>query len=146
MRVRCLHGYFIFQEMRPEQIADFTQRTGLTLASVDDYYTFDFIKEAPEFSLLGKPIFGVPAIKTFEGKPWEVFEQNKLVYDFTKGLVVPILSIVRPVTISQSGNKFVSSGLIQPGSLTAGGNRVTDYSAWFSRDKLSWNYSEVTYG
>ena len=145
MRVRCLHGYFIFNEMRQGQISDFMNLTGLSLVSKDNYYTFEGLEDAPEYSLVGKTLLNLPAIALFEGKPWEVFEANEMVFDFTTGLLVPITSIVRIIEIKQAGNMFVTNGLIQPGSLTADGKRVKDYAAWFSRDRLTWHYSEVAY-
>lgn len=145
MRLRCVHGYFKFDELRYGQVSDFMNLTGLSLVSVGDHFTFESLAEAPDFSLTGLDLLGVPAIATFEGPPGEVFRENEIVYDFTKDLVVPIASIVRPVEIQQAGNQFISSGLILPGSLTAAGKKVTDYLAWFSRDRLSWSYSEVAY-
>lgn len=145
MRVRCLHGYFIFDEMRQGQISDFMNLTGLSLVSKDNYYTFEGLEDAPEYSLLGKNYLNLPAVALYEGKPWEVFEANEFVFDFTTGLLVPIVSITRLVEIKQAGNLFVTNGLIQPGSLTKEGKRVKDYAAWFSRDRLTWHYSEVTY-
>lgn len=145
MRVRCLHGYFIFDEMRQGQISDFMNLTGLSLVSKDNYYTFEGLEDAPEYSLLGKNYLNLPAVALYEGKPWEVFEANEFVFDFTTGLLVPIVSITRLIEIKQAGNLFVTNGLIQPGSLTKEGKRVKDYAAWFSRDRLTWHYSEVTY-
>lgn len=145
MRVRCLHGYFIFDEMRQGQISDFMNLTGLSLVPKDNYYTFEGLEDAPEHSLVGKTLLNLPAIALFEGKPWEVFEANEFVFDFTTGLLVPITSIARIIEIKQAGNMFVTNGLIQPGSLTAEGKRVKDYAAWFSRDRLTWHYSEVAY-
>lgn len=145
MRVRCLHGYFIFDEMRQGQISDFMNLTGLSLVPKDNYYTFEGLEDAPEYSLLGKTYLNLPAVALYEGKPWEVFEANEFVFDFTTGLLVPITSIARIIEIKQAGNMFVSNGLILPGSLTTEGKRVKDYAAWFSRDRLTWHYSEVTY-
>lgn len=145
MRVRCIHGYFIFDEMRQGQISDFMNLTGLSLVPKDNYYTFEGLEDAPEYSLLGKTYLNLPAVALYEGKPWEVFEANEFVFDFTTGLLVPIVSITRLVEIKQAGNLFVTNGLIQPGSLTVEGKRVKNYAAWFSRDRLTWHYSEVTY-
>lgn len=145
MRVRCIHGYFIFDEMRQGQISDFMNLTGLSLVPKDNYYTFEGLEDAPEYSLLGKTYLNLPAVALYEGKPWEVFEANEFVFDFTTGLLVPIVSITRLVEIKQAGNLFVTNGLIQPGSLTVEGKRVKDYAAWFSRDRLTWHYSEVAF-
>lgn len=145
MRVRCLHGYFIFDEMRQGQISDFMNLTGLSLVPKDNHYTFEGLEDAPEHSLIGKTLLNLPAIALFEGKPWEVFEANEVVFDFTTGLLVPITSVARIIEIKQAGNMFITNGLILPGSLTAEGKRVKDYAAWFSRDRLTWHYSEVAY-
>ena len=119
--------------------------TGLELVPYGRAYTFADLEDAPDYSLATKALLGVPATATFEGEPWEVFEANGFVYDFSKGLVMPIASVVANVQVQQAGNRFISPGLILPGSLTAEGDRVKDYSAWFSRDTLRWLYSEVTY-
>lgn len=145
MRIRCLHGYFIFQDLRLGQISDFVSRFGLDLVSVGDYYTFSDIATAPKYSLKGKTILGQVATSNFEGHPWEVFEKNGLAYDFDKGLVLPIINQTQITTIQQAGNRFTSPGLILPGSVTADGDRVRDYSAWYSRDTLRFLYSEVVY-
>lgn len=145
MRVKCLHGFFIFQETRVGQVSDFMSLTDLSLVPWRDAYTFEDLADAPDFSIAGKTILGTPATKTIEGEPWEVFEGNEIVYNFNTGLVVPIAAITQQAVLQLAGNRFVSSGLILPGSLTAEGDRVKDYSAWFSRDTLRWLYSEVTY-
>lgn len=119
--------------------------TDLSLVPWRDAYTFEDLGDAPDFSIAGKAILGTPATKTIEGEPWEVFEGNGIVYNFNTGLVVPIASITQQAVLQLAGNRFVSSGLVLPGSLTAEGDRVKDYSAWFSRDTLRWLYSEVTY-
>lgn len=146
MKIKCLHGYFIFEETKIGQVSDFMSRFGLDLVPFRDHYTFADLEDAPTYSLVGKEILTYSAaIKTFEGEPWEVFEENLIVYDFSKGLVLPILNVVQNAQIVQAGNKFISQGLILPGSLTDEGDRVKDYSAWFSRDTLRFTYSEVSY-
>lgn len=145
MRIICRHGYFIFQELRVGQVSDFMSRFGLDLVSKGNDFTFSYLQSAPKYSLKNKQILGNTALFNFEGEPWEVFEKNKLVYDFDRGLVVPISTITQIVKIDEVGNKFISAGLIKPGSTTAGGQRVKDYSAWFSRDTLTFLYSEVAY-
>lgn len=145
MRLDCKHGFFIFQETKAGQISDYMSLSGATLVEKDNYYTFEALKDAPKYSLTGKPYLGIPAVATFEGNPWEVFEENEFVYDFTTGLVRPLISIVQRVSIAVAGNKFISNGLILPGSFTDAGKRITGYSAWYSRDRLTWNYSAVYY-
>lgn len=144
MRVKCVHGFFIFDETGAGQIADWMSLTGLSIAPWGDYYTFKDLIDAPDFSLAGAPLLGIPAIETFEGKPWEVFEANGFVYDFTLGLVRPIASVTMATEITQAGKFFVSPGLLLPGSVTAEG-KVKDFSGWYSRQRQTWHYSEVTY-
>lgn len=145
MRIVCRHGYFTFQELRVGQVSDFMSRYGLSIVSKGNEFTFADLESAPKYSLKNKMLMGNIALENFEGEPWQVFEKNKLVYDFDLGLVVPISSITQVVNIDESGNKFTSPGLIKPGSTTAGGQRVKDYSTWFSRDTLTFLYSEVAY-
>ena len=146
MRVKCRHGFFIFEETRVGQVSDFMSLTGLKLVPWRDEYTFETLADAPEYSLTGKDLLGIPAVATFEGQPWEVFEANGFVYDFVQDLVVPIASIIQTTRVQRAGNRFISPGLILPGSLTDEG-RVKDYAAWFSRDRspLSWIFTEVGY-
>lgn len=145
MKIKCLHGFFIFEEIRVGQVSDFVSRFGFKITPYSGRYTFDTLVPAPMHSLKGKAVLGNVALKNFEGEPWEVFEQNKLIYDFSKDLVVPIASIIQKVSIDQAGNRFISPGLILPGSTTDGGQRVKGYSAWYSRDTLRFTYSEVAY-
>lgn len=149
MKIRCLHGYFIFEETRPSQVSDFMRYTGLELVPKGPYFTFSDLVDAPEYSILGKPIeigpTPLPAIKTFSGLPWEVLEENNMVYDFQLGLLRPILSMTRVVSIGNGGNRYLADGLILPGSLTEGGQRVMNYAAWFSRETQRFMYTEVSY-
>lgn len=143
MRLKCAHGYFLFQETGLGQVSDWMNLTGLKLVPTGSQYTFEALGSVPDFSIKGGPFMGATATKTFEGSPSEVFEANRLVYDFSKGLVVPIDTVSFQTSISLAGNRYTSPGLIVPGSMTKDGKRVRDYAAWFSRDRLTWLYSEV---
>lgn len=145
MRIDCLHGYFKFYESRSGDISRFMSIfSGLSIFNNEDHYTFEALLEAPEYSILGNEYLGATATKTYSGKPWEIFRENGLAYDFNKGIVQPIASITQVVKIYESGNTFISQGLILPGSFTDEGGRVTDYSAWFLFDSLKFKYSELT--
>lgn len=149
MRLKCLHGYFILSESKSGQVSDFMSLTGLSIESKKDYFTFSDLVDAPHYSIIAKPIqiglVPLPAIATFEGEPWEVLEQNEMVYDFSRGLLVPIVSITKIIKIQNAGNKFISNGLIIPGSLTDEGQRVKSYDAYFIRESMKWVYTEVEY-
>ena len=144
MRIKCLHGFFIFEEEYIGDISDFMSLTGWTLVPRGTYYTFEKLLEAPDYSLVGKTLVDTPAVKTFAGKPWEVFEANAVVYDFVKALVVPIATIVQAAKLEDAGNYYLSNGLILPGSILPDG-RVTGYDANFSFNRQRWIYKEVTY-
>lgn len=146
MKVRCIHGYFIFEETRAGQLSEFMSLTGFELESNGDHFTFSDLVDAPNYSFLAKPYLLIPAIKTFEGHPWEVMRKNKLVYDFTKGLVVPLFSVTALAPVTEGSNYFLSTGMIVPGSLTEAGLRVTDYAAFFDYQQKTFKYSGVTLG
>lgn len=149
MKIRCLHGYFIFEETRVSQVSDFMRYTGLEIVPNGPYFTFSDLVDAPEYSFSSRAIeiglTPLPAIKTFAGEPWEVLEANEMVYDFALGLLRPITSVTQVVSIDDGANRFVSPGLILPGSITVEGQRVKDYAAWYSRDTQRFLYSEVSY-
>lgn len=146
MKVKCIHGYFIFDEILVGEISDFSSRYGLTIVPSYDHFTFEFLEDAPKYSIEGGEYLGATAIATFEGEPWEVMRANGLVYDFTSGAVVPISTITQRASVNAAGRYYISNGLIIPGSLTDEGERVTDYSAHYSNAQLNFRYSEVTYG
>lgn len=149
MKIKCLHGYFIFEETKVAQISDFMRYTDLEIIPVQNHFTFADLELAPEFSIKGKPIeigtAPLPAKVDFAGEPWEVMEANGMVYNFVTQLLQPIQSVTNIVSIDDGGNRFISPGLILPGSLTAEGKRVKDYAAWFSRDTQRFLYTAVAY-
>ena len=145
MRVKCLHGFFIFEELRIGQVSDFMEMSGLVLSPWRNYFTFEALAASENYSLQGSLYGQIVATKTFAGEPWEVFEANQIVYDFVTGLVVPIAAITQSVRLEVAGNRFISPGLILPGSITRTGSRIKNYSGFYSRDTKRWLYSEVDY-
>ncbi len=145
MRINCIHGYFKFEENEPGELSQFASRFGLSIVRREDHFTFEDLKEAPTHSLVGGLFLLAPCTARFEGQPWEVMRENALVYNFSLGLVVPILTIVTVAKVRTAGNYFISSGMLLPGSLTDEGKRVTDYAAHFSFRDFQFRYSEVTY-
>lgn len=142
MRISCLHGYFIFEESRAGQISEFASLfEGFILVPKDNYYTFEFLKDAPSHSIEGNTYLGAAATKTIEGRPWEILRANNLVYDFNAGELVGITSISDLAVITPANNYSLSPGLIMPGSIKDDGTRVRDYSAWFSFDSFRFKYS-----
>lgn len=145
MRIKCQHGFFIFEEFSSGQISDYISLTGFSIVPWQGFYTFESISEVPSFTLQGKNFLGTLATKDFEGTPWDLFRANNLVYDFTTDQVVNIQTITRGVQLSQAGNRYISPGLILPGSITNSGQKISNYSAWYSRDTQRYLYSEVDF-
>jgi hypothetical protein len=144
MKIKCVHGYFFFEESAPGELSRFVSRFGLNLESSDDHVTFTKLVDAPSHSIKNAKYFEATAIKNFEGKPWEVLRANGLVYNFQTDTIVTLSSIGEVVSLKQGSNYFLANGLILPGSLTDEGDRVTDYVAWYSFADASFRYSEVT--
>lgn len=145
MKARCLHGFFIFEEVKVGEVSDFVSYSGLSIVPRGTYFTFEGLQSAPRYSIQGKPYLGATTTKTFEGEPWEVMQANGLVFDFLTNTVKPLLSVTQLVSIKTAGHRFISNGLILPGSVTEDGKRVKDYAAHYSKESLRWLYSEVTY-
>lgn len=145
MKIDCINGFFIFTELKVGQISDFMKYSGLDLVKLNGFYTFSDLEEIPGFTIAGTPFLNLVSTKTYQGEPWELFDQNGVVYNFLTGLLVPIVSVTQLIKLSVAGNKFITSGLILPGSLTPEGKRIKSYSGYFSRDTLNFNYSEVDY-
>lgn len=145
MKVNCRHGFFIFEESSPGQVSNFMNLYGLDLTAWGpSNFTFSDLAAAPDYSLVTKELIDRPAIVTFSGEPWQVFEANGFVYDFNLGNMVPISSVVNQVRLQEAGNYYVSNGLILPGSLTVDGDRIKSY-AGFESTPNRWLYSEVTF-
>ena len=143
MRVDCIHGYFKFYETYPGQISKFMSLFGLEIERNGDHYTFADLVDAPKHSIAGGTFLGAPTLETFEGEPWEVMRENNLVYDFSRGLVVPIALILQAAPVETAGNYFVSTGMIQPGSVMDDGSRVTDYAAFYIEHRANFKYSGI---
>lgn len=130
MRVLCRHGHFAFYPKTEREVARFASIFNQVLLRQDDFYTFAFLKDAPEYSLLGKPYLGLPALVTYAGKAWDVLRENGFVFDFTLGVIKPkalSISIVNLVLIDDFWTCDVP--LIVPGSLTNLGSKIVSYDA-----------------
>lgn len=145
MKIKCLHGFFIFEETSVGQASDFISLTGLDLVPWENHFTFSFLENAPSYSIEGKDLLGFTATKTYAGKPWEVFKANGVIYDFNAGILKPISTITQKAPVTVAGNALYSPGLILPGSLTDESLRVMNYAAWYSRQRQRYLYSEVSY-
>lgn len=147
MKIRCLHGYFIFEEREPGDLSRFMQiYSDLSIVPVDDnYFTFESLAEAPSHVIAGDTFLRAPATVTYEGKPWEIMRANGLVYNFQTDQVVSIASVTKRLELSTATHYFYSPGLIIPGTVREDGERVKDYAAWYHFDSQKFKYSEISY-
>lgn len=146
MRILCRHGHFAFYPKDAHDIAQFAGLFGETLVRVGDFYTFEFLKNAPDYSIQGKTLLGLPASKTFAGLPWEVMRENNLVYNVALKAAVLKSLIVTPLTLELTDDFYlVENPLIQPGSRLSTGQQVLSYDAEYIRDASQLRIFEVQY-
>ncbi len=140
------HGHFAFYPKHARDVSRFTNYFGDELVREGEYYTFENLKDAPRYSILGKPFLLTPAIKTFEGEPWDVMRENSFVYDITTGLIVPKLAITLLINPPLTGYYFTAqTPLIQPGSRNAKGRQLLSYDAEYIQDTLQLRVMEFQY-
>ncbi len=145
MKIKCIHGFFKIWPDSSSEVSRFINNYGLILTTRDWYFTFPPLASAKNYSLVGKTYVTFPATETFEGEPGEVMRKNKIVYDFSKGVTIPIASVLSKLQLENCGEYFLSSGLIIPGALTDDGKRVTDYTAHWDSSVNIFRYSEVAF-
>jgi hypothetical protein len=147
MKIDCLHGYFLFDELKPGQIQDFSRIFGFEIESLQDglVSTFASLKDAPFYSIQGGEYLGAPCVATYCGRPWDIMKANDLVYDFTNDQVVNKYSITQVVEIYETNKFILSGGLIQPGSITTGGLIITGYTCFFDKSAMEFKYKGFIY-
>ena len=147
MRIRCLHGFFIFDEDAAGEISRFMQIFSDLPSIVPDPlygFTFETLANAPTHVIAGNNYLGAPATVTYEGKPWEIMRANSLIYNYQTDTVGLIATVTKRLELVTAAHFFLSPGLIMPGTVTDDGERVTDYSARYLFDSGKFKYSEVT--
>lgn len=145
MIIKCLHGFYLFEETEVGEVSEFMRLTGLNLVSRDSYFTFSSLLDVENYSLKGKSIGSAIGLKAFEGEPWEVFRANGLVYDFVNDLIVPISSIASQVRIEAGVNRLIANGLVMAGAFNQFGVQIKGYKGFYIRENAHWLLTEVTY-
>jgi hypothetical protein len=146
MRVICRHGHFAFYPRRASDIYTFATSFNVELEREQDYFTFSGLVGAEEYSLLGKTYLDLPAIKTYQGRPWEVMKANDFIYNMSLETIVPKSSIVGVTELTQKGLFYVCNvPLLQPGVRTVLGRQILSYSGEFSEDKFYLRILEFSY-
>jgi hypothetical protein len=143
LRIDCRHGYFRITESKSGELGHFTTIFGLDLVPKGDHFTFEKLEATPPLSVKDRPFLNLTAKATFCGHPWQIFERNGFVFDFTQDKLVEIGSVQVKVEIQRSNYYYLSEGLILPGSIVGDGKRVKDYSAWLLWDSFRFRYSEL---
>ena len=82
MKLRVIHGFFMFEETRVGQVSDYIGLTGFELVPRGTYYTFKTLLDAPLYSLNSKPFLGFNALKTFEGHGIYLDENSDVWFGF----------------------------------------------------------------
>jgi putative methionine-R-sulfoxide reductase with GAF domain len=131
MRVLCRHGHFAFYPRNASDIAQFANYFDITLKRERDYYTFEGLYGADDYSLTLSPYLNMPALVTYEGEPWEVMRENMFVYHLGLDIVVPRMLITTTVEVPLVGFYFTAQGsLLQPGSWTSNGQIMSYVLQW----------------
>lgn len=146
MWIDCRHGFFTFEEERSGECNEFSRLYGFDLVPFRDQFTFSELAEAKDYCLVGVPYLNALITKTYEGEPWEIFEENNLVFDFTKGLVLPKLSVVQQLDVNQAEFYFFSSGLLLPGSRRGVSEQVLGYQGRYLWNSNLFTYTGIQYG
>ncbi len=145
MKIQCKHGFFLFEEEFVGEAGRFMTALSVELESYGDYFTFPYLVDAKDYSLVGSNYLNLPAIATYEGEPWEVMRENGFVYSLLTNILIPIDSVMNFVALNIGDFYYSSEGLIQPGSFMQNSQKVSSYTAWFDWKSGAFRYSEVKF-
>lgn len=147
MKVLCRHGHFAFYPRDAGEIFRFCDYFDLEqFKRVGDYFTFPALAEVENYSLLGKKILNLPAIKTCAGHPWEVMAMNGYVYHIASESILPKSTIAGRAALFSVGDYFLSeTPLIQPGSRIDSTGQILSYSGTFVEGYSELHVSEFSY-
>lgn len=130
MRVICRNGFFSFYPERSSDVTEFCSYFEIDLVRMEDFYTFPILAEIPNYSIQGAPLSNLVANKTYEGKPWEVLRENRMVYSIEGEILVPMISVVDTVDLYLSNFYYIAQAvLIQPGARSRSGKKIVSYDA-----------------
>jgi len=131
IRIICNHGFYRFFPQHADEIALFNSYFDSSLALSKDFYTFPELKEFPEYSLAGLPLGVIPAVKSCEGRPWEILKSNGMVYNIGASAITLKEAITFVTKLELSGYYFLTQQpMIQAGALLTNGQRVLSFDAY----------------
>lgn len=145
MRILCRHGHLAFYPRDAEDISRFSNLFDVELVKERDFYTFQRLQGAADYSLALKPYLTLPATRTFEGDPWDLMRENNWVYHIATDLIVIKTAVTEVIQLPAIGFCFLAeSPIIQPGSITEGG-RILSYSGEWNQGKAQLKITEFDY-
>lgn len=143
MRVTCQHGYYKFYPDDNGSLARFSKLFYIDFVAVKDYYVFKGLETLKNYSIAGSIYYNLPALKTFEGEPWEVMKENSFVFDLTTGLLLPSLSIIATDRLKSFNQYFTAdSRILQAGTRDQSLSQILSYDSDFDfdimRQRIRW--------
>lgn len=147
MRVLCRHGHIVFYPRNAAEIGRFAKYFNVNLARERDYFTFEGLIGAPNYSIELMPFLDLPANTTYAGEPWDVMRENGFVFDIRNGLLIPKETVNEIVDLPLVGYFFRAGvPLLQPGSRnSSSGQQILSYSGEFVDEGLSLRVTEYAY-
>lgn len=96
MRLIVKNGYYKFYPTFVGEVKLWENKTGIRLYPCRDFWTFESLKNFPNFSFKGQPLYGdFSGIVNFAGLPEIVMAKNKLTYNVKKGTITQRAEIVQ---------------------------------------------------
>ena len=134
MRINCDHGYYSFFPEKREDLALFLELFSIELVFNRDHYTYSLLKDLPKYVISPTPYGGFLTTKCFEGTPQEIMKEFDLVYDISKGILVPTQSITYSGRIKTIQRNWISeTAMIQAGTIIGTG-RIVNFDGIFDFD------------
>ena len=145
MIIECLNGYYKFFPRSSNELSKFSNLFSISITRVDDYYTFEYLKDALNYSIEGKNYLNLTASKTCEGEIKDVFRLNNFVFDYVSNSLVLKSQIEDALMLKQGTFHFVSDKLYRAGSLYPSGEKLTGFGCMFNFENRMFNYYWFSY-
>lgn len=149
MKLIVRHGHYAFYPRYSKSVSVFNGvfRQELKL-DPKGFYTFPRLLNLPDYALEAKPYGNLPAIKTYEGEPWEIMREQGWVYNLTTEALAPITSISYSVKIEPATYAFIAFDVVpQAGGVNPTGLKLIDYEGELDLDaQNTLRIRELRYG
>lgn len=134
MRINCDHGYYSFYPEKQQDLALFLELFSIELVFNKDHYTYELLKNLPDYVISPAPYGLFPTTKCFEGTPQQIMKEFDLVYDISKKMLVPTQSIAYSGRIKTLQRNWISeTAMIQAGTIIGTG-RIKSFDGVFDFD------------